>query len=363
MKPDFERDVHCLFGLPVDAVTLNQACARILHHVRHKEKCLLTTPNLNFLIASSQDMSFRTSVISSHLVIADGMPLIWLSRLLGIPIPERVAGSDLFAMLRDKPVNPKINVYFFGGPAGAADTAAQNINLHATGMICTGHQSPGYLPVHQISSAHYLDPINQADPDFLVIALGARKGQEWIMHNADSLNARVISHLGAVVNFEAGTVSRAPQWMRKTGLEWIWRIHEEPSLWRRYLRDGLAFIRMFLLQGLPLLIFRLRHRPSRGSANGTVQPISTEHNAILTGNLYNPVPLSFRLWLQQIELNQDISIDCQHCHFMDSGYLGLLLLLEQQLKSHEHRLILSHCSASLEQLLKLNRCDHWIDHA
>ncbi len=363
MTSVFDRDVHCLFGLPIDAITLDQACLRIIDHMREQKKCLLTTPNLNFLITSFQDAAFRKSVICSHLVIADGMPLVWLSRLLGIPVKERVAGSDLFNVLRDMPANPKIRVYFFGGPPGAADLAAKNINQYAAGMTCTGQQSPGYLPVHEISSPDHLDPINQADPDFLVIALGARKGQEWIMRNADNLNARVISHLGAVVNFEAGTVLRAPDWMQQTGLEWLWRIRQEPALWRRYMQDGAGFVRLFFFRALPLLYLRYRHRQHPGQDNAS-HPIHIQQPALFTGTLRNPVPQSFRDWLQQAaQSGQDVTIDCHDCHFIDSGYLGQLLVLEQQLAANGHRLKLTGCSPRLKKLLTLNRCDHWTTHA
>ena len=100
MPPDFNRDVHCLFGLPFDAVTLAEAEQRVRSAADQRASCFLSTPNLNFLIGCQTDAAFRDSVINSDLSIADGAPILWLSKLLGIPIHERVAGSSLFERLR-----------------------------------------------------------------------------------------------------------------------------------------------------------------------------------------------------------------------------------------------------------------------
>jgi N-acetylglucosaminyldiphosphoundecaprenol N-acetyl-beta-D-mannosaminyltransferase len=95
-----------------------------------------------------------------------------------------------------------------------------------------------------------------------VVSLGARKGQAWIERNRMRLHAPLISHLGAVVNFVAGSVTRAPRWMQQAGLEWLWRIKEEPTLWRRYAGDAVAFARLLLTQSLPLALYLHRLRPT-----------------------------------------------------------------------------------------------------
>ncbi|MEZ5917325.1 MAG: WecB/TagA/CpsF family glycosyltransferase [Parvularculaceae bacterium] len=109
-----------------------------------------------------------------------------------------------------------------------------------------GHLNPGFGDIEQMSADHIIDAITEAKADFVLVALGAAKGECWIEKNRDRLNAPVIAHLGAVVDFAAGAVARAPVWVRKTGLEWAWRIKEDPSLWRRYWQDGagLAWLAM-----------------------------------------------------------------------------------------------------------------------
>lgn len=248
-----DRKVHYLLGLPFDAVTLDEAVAHIRLAIAQRSRCFISTPNLNFLITAQKNVDFRNSVVNSDLSLADGMPIVWLAKLLGIPLKERVAGSDLFDVLRNGK-GEKIKVYFFGGPPGAAVQAAAKINIEGKGMVCVGFQSPGYGSLADLSSAETIDKINQSGADFLVVALGAVKGQAWIEHNLPALHVPVVSHLGAVINFVAGSITRAPRWMQKTGLEWLWRIKEEPSLWRRYLFDGVELTKLLFVQVLPTVL-------------------------------------------------------------------------------------------------------------
>jgi N-acetylglucosaminyldiphosphoundecaprenol N-acetyl-beta-D-mannosaminyltransferase len=161
-----------------------------------------------------------------------------------------------------------VRVYFFGGPAGAAQAAAERVNQRAGRMHCVGWCSPGFVSVDDLSTPTYLDPINRSQADFVVVALGAAKGQAWIMRNQALLDAPVLSHLGAVVNFTAGSIHRAPHWMQRTGLEWCWRIAQEPALWRRYWRDGWALAGALVRGSLAWLEARWRN-PRRNTSCGS----------------------------------------------------------------------------------------------
>jgi N-acetylglucosaminyldiphosphoundecaprenol N-acetyl-beta-D-mannosaminyltransferase len=247
------RPVHWLLGLPFDAITLDEAVDRISQAVRKRTPLFLSTPNLNFLIASQTNPAFQHSVLDSDLSVADGIPIVWIARLLGVPIPERVAGSDIFQSLMRGDVGP-IKVYLFGGENGVAKKAASRIRSLNGPLSCVGYYSPGFGSIEQMSSPAIIAEINASGADFVIVALGAAKGQAWIEKNRNNLNAPVISHLGAVINFAAGTVNRAPEWMRKWGTEWVWRIKEEPKLLKRYFFDGCALIGLFLRNILPAII-------------------------------------------------------------------------------------------------------------
>lgn len=242
-----KRKVITLLDLPFDAVTLEETVAIVRHACMARERLFLTTVNVNFVVAAHRDAAFKKSIVDSDLCVADGMPIVWLSRMLGLPLPERVAGADLFDALRRHP-GPPVRVYFFGGPPGVAERAAQVLNSEAGGVSCTGFESPGFGSVESMSTQPIIDRINAAQADFVVVALGAVKGQAWIERNRSRFDAPVVSYLGAVVNFVAGTVPRAPAWLPRMGLEWMWRIAQEPGLLRRYASDGARFIALVLRQ-------------------------------------------------------------------------------------------------------------------
>lgn len=255
-SPLWSRErLHTFLGLPFDLVTVDEICRKVFDAVAMQQRLFLTTPNVNFVVACTRNSAFRNSVIDSDWVVLDGMPLVWLGRWLGLPVPERVAGSSVFERLQRTPPSvgqQKLRVYFFGGPPGAAGDAAHKMNADAPpGMVCVGHTSPGFGTVESMSTPALIDEINAAQADFLVVALGAEKGQAWIQRNRERLNVPVISHLGAVVNFAAGGLRRAPSGWQHAGLEWLWRIKEEPHLWRRYAKDGWGLCQLIMTQVVP----------------------------------------------------------------------------------------------------------------
>lgn len=248
--PDFSRPLTCILGLPFDAIETAQAVEQIRAAAFSGRRCFVSTPNLNFAMTARANSGFRDSVLRSDLSLADGMPLVWIARLTGVPVSERVSGADVFEALVAHP-GPPITVFLFGGPPGAAALAKEAINRLDGGVRCVGFDEAGFGSVEAMSDDERIERINRSGAHFVVVSLGAGKGQAWIEHNAHRLTAPVLSHLGAVVNFAAGTVRRAPTWMRSFGLEWLWRIREEPSLWRRYWKDGLGAIGLVCTRVLP----------------------------------------------------------------------------------------------------------------
>jgi N-acetylglucosaminyldiphosphoundecaprenol N-acetyl-beta-D-mannosaminyltransferase len=261
----FDRPLICILGLPFDRVTVAQAVQRIRDAAFSGRRCFVSTPNLNFAMTARADAAFRDSVLRSDLSLIDGMPLVWIARLLGWPVRERVSGADVFEALQAHSGAP-VNVYLFGGPPGAAAAACAAINRRGGGVECVGYDEAGFGSVESMSDAARIARINRSGAHFVVVSLGARKGQAWIEHNAARLAAPVLSHLGAVVNFAAGSVRRAPRWMQACGLEWLWRIGAEPGLWRRYAKDGLHALGLLLSRVLPDAIDSYRARRIRAGS-------------------------------------------------------------------------------------------------
>jgi len=352
----FNRDVHCLLGLPFDAVGEPGALHVLKESIRNRQRCFLSTPNLNWIVACLQDTELRKSVLDSNLSVPDGMPIVWIARLLRIPLHQRVAGSGLMEKLKDDRTQAT-SVYFFGGPEGVAGQACRQLNSANGPMRCAGFECPGFGDVASMSSHDTLARINNSGADFLVVSLGARKGQEWIQRNRHVLDVPVISHLGAVVNFIAGTVERAPSWMQRTGLEWLWRIRQEPALWRRYFSDGLVFLRLLLTKVAPLALhIRLNASPSSGSRspvfNRKVKGHQTE--VLLSGNWMrtdlNPLRQCFR---EVSRSAQDVHLRMDGVTEIDSAFVGLLLLLDGECRRRSITLKISGINRKAERQLRL----------
>ena len=330
VQGNLERNVYCLLGLPFDALDMAGAVQRVRDAAAQRRRCFISTPNLNFLINSQNDAPFRDSVIMSDLSIADGMPLVWMARLLRLPLPERVPGSGLFDQLRKRGATT-VSVYFFGGPDGVAEAAARRLNAEASGMVCVGFESPGHGSLDELSSDDRIARINASGADLLVVSLGAKKGQAWIERNRASIVVPAISHLGAVVNFVAGTVRRAPTWMQNVGLEWLWRIKEEPSLWRRYLGDGFNLLRLLFARILPFAWLVRWHKPQRAAFDSAeLQLIEKGNEALirLRGAWAEENLPRLRACLMAVTAaGRNVRIDLSGVSYVDSSFLGLLLLL------------------------------------
>ena len=272
---DLGRDVHALLGIVCDRIDLAGAANRIRCSVASGRRCFFSTPNVNFVAAAMHDATFRGSVLRSDLSLADGFPILRIGRWMGIGFPGRVAGSDLFELLQAagrSEQHPPIKLFLFGGLPGVGAQAAARLNALAGGFACVGHDEGGFGDIEAMSTQAMIDRINDSGAEFVLVALGAKKGQAWIERNRDRLTAPVLGHLGAVINFVAGSVDRAPALMRRFGLEWAWRIVQEPQLWRRYRDDGWILLTTVATRLLPWLWQRVWQRALGSAAARSRQP-------------------------------------------------------------------------------------------
>ncbi|SFV17039.1 WecB/TagA/CpsF family glycosyltransferase [Pseudoduganella namucuonensis] len=365
LKTDFRRKVYCVLGLPIDALSLEDACAALQSSTRRATRCFLSTPNLNFLMWSHVDRGFRNSVIVSDLCVADGMPLVWISVLMAIPINERIAGSTLFEKIRQDSSNPT-SVYIFGGADGAASKAADAINDNPkSAMRCVGHYAPGFGNIAEMSQPHIIEAINNCSPDFLVVALGARKGQEWIMRNLHSLSAPIVSHLGAVVNITAAAISRAPHWMQRSGLEWVWRIKEEPLLWRRYLSDGCGFLGLLVTRVLPAIFYQRCHRISEERLlQSEIFLVRGQESCRITligpWDARNSMPVRQTL-MDATRTKGDIVVNLRSVEYVDSAIIGIFLLLYGHQSKIGHKVRFENAGRKLTRIFKAHCADYLLE--
>lgn len=328
-----ERELVCLLGLPIDVIDMAGAMAAVRRSIAQRERLFLSTPNLNFLVASQSDSKFCESVMRSDLSLADGISLVLLGRILGANLPERVTGSDLFERLAREPNQPPIKVFLFGGPPGAGARAFARLNSSEfPGMTCVGFHEAGYGDVDSMSTPDIIDAVNRSGADFVVAALGAKKGQAWLLKNQHVLDAPVISHLGAVVNFMAGTVKRSPRWLQSMGLEWLWRIKEEPALWRRYWDDGRVFLALLLQHGISLAIAE-RHARRQSGEPGLITSdriIGRRRHLALSGAWSGRELPLLRQALADLA-NHEVVFDLTQATWLDTRMLGYLSALHGRL--------------------------------
>lgn len=349
-----------MLGVPVDAIDMETVLRRLEAAAAAETPFLLSTPNLNFLVLSQADDEFRTSLLESDLCPPDGIALVLLARLLGVPIRERVAGSDIFDTLRAvRRTARQLRVFLFGGAMGVVESLARTLNAEPAGLQCVGAICPGIGSVEDLSRREYIERINGSAADFLVLSLGAKKGQTWLLRHHRALRTPIRAHLGAAINFQAGTVKRAPRRVQQWGLEWLWRIKEEPHLWTRYWNDGLALLRLVLTHVVP---FRAAARWCRIKAGRTGADLLIkrrhEENAVvlsLSGSATAPQVEKAASWFRHaLEANSDVVLDLSRVSLIDSRFMGLILMLRKTLAGEGARLSFRDVPRSIRRLLRLN---------
>jgi N-acetylglucosaminyldiphosphoundecaprenol N-acetyl-beta-D-mannosaminyltransferase len=238
-----------LFGIGFDALHLSSAASKVLSWTAERQSRVVVTPNVDHIVQISERPELRAVYNEADLVLADGQPLIWVARMLGSPLPERVAGSDLFPLLlRDAVTRPGLRVFLFGGKSGVAERAAENIERDYPWVKVVGtHAPPLGFEARADQNGAAVAAVAAADADIVLLALGAPKQELWAHRERSRLNCGVVLCLGATVDFMAGTIPRAPTWMRRAGLEWLFRIAGEPQrLAKRYVRDAAIFPKLVL---------------------------------------------------------------------------------------------------------------------
>jgi len=356
---DLQRDVHCLFGLPVDNLTMAQTKALLRERCNQEGNTVLATINVNWVAQSLREPAFREAIINSDLVVLDGKPLLWLARLFGCPMRETVPGSTLIQELLEEPSDQPLTIFLFGGEGDAAERAMERINERKNGGLrAIGSVNPGFGTVEAMSSDSIIATINNTQPDILLVALGAKKGTQWIEHNRHRLNAKIISHLGATINFLAGTVKRAPKIFRTLGLEWVWRIMQEPKLFSRYAADGWTLLRFLFPRLLSWWQCRNQRKQIRCEQMEAEAVSIREHpDSILVslgGNLQITNDAQFRHLLTRCaHSNKKIILNFQKTKYVDSSFLGLVLLLQSRQKGKNREVVLTNCNNRIITLFQL----------
>jgi N-acetylglucosaminyldiphosphoundecaprenol N-acetyl-beta-D-mannosaminyltransferase len=232
-----------LSGVALDALTEEQVIAHVLAQVRDGRGGSVMTANLDHLRQYRRDVSLRPLFESATLVVADGMPLVWASRLQGTPLPGRVAGSELVFSLTAKAAGERRRLLLVGGAPGTAERAGEVLERRFPGIQVVGTCFPPFgFETDRAEIAVIADSVRAAVPDLVYVGLPFPKADRLIAELRSTAPGTWFLGLGVSFSFVAGDLRRAPKWMQKLGLEWMHRLAAEPGrLFRRYLLQGIPF--------------------------------------------------------------------------------------------------------------------------
>jgi N-acetylglucosaminyldiphosphoundecaprenol N-acetyl-beta-D-mannosaminyltransferase len=232
----------------VDGVTFAQALDTIAAMVADGHGGTVFTPNVDHVVMAEHDERFRRAYDAANLSLADGMPVLWAARVLGAPLPEKISGSDLALPLMERAAREGWRVYILGGAPGVAARAAERLVERFPRIVIAGTDAPRIdMSAPASSRADVLARVRESKADVVLVALGAPKQELWIAEAAPALRPAVLLGVGAAIDFIAGTARRAPRWMSRGGLEWLYRLAQEPRrLWKRYLVRDPEFLLIVL---------------------------------------------------------------------------------------------------------------------
>jgi N-acetylglucosaminyldiphosphoundecaprenol N-acetyl-beta-D-mannosaminyltransferase len=344
------RDTIILMGIPIDNVTTDDAVEKIVR-MAGQYRCdgrprHVATVNVDFMVntLSWNPLGIRHPELlhilrQADLVTADGMPLVWLSKILGTPLPERVAGADLVPKLAKASAERGLSLYFLGGRGDVAAQAAEVLIAKYPGVRIAGIDAPfvhtqgAELADFESRDQPVLEKINEVDPDILLIGFGNPKQEIWFDRNRGRIRAGVSIGIGGTFEFITGRVSRAPVWMQQSGLEWLYRMMQEP---RRLLKRYFIGLFKFGLLALPsiLYIFYTRVRVRKHHAVSAVQaqpaaagsPSAVTYVPVMLPDAVDTAFVSTRgaAERERILLPALIVMDFSGVVFIDSSGLGFL---------------------------------------
>lgn len=222
-----------ILGIKIDKVNIEQAVDKIMGFIESgKDVNAVYTPNSEILMQAYRTEEMRDILNDAALLTADGIGVVYASRILKNPINERCAGYDVACHLLKKMGENGKSVYLFGSKPGVADIAAENMKKLYPGLVVSGC-SDGYFDVEK--EKLIISDINEKSPDVLFVCLGAPKQEKWIYNHKNELNCKVCMGLGGSLDVFAGTVERAPEFYQKHGIEWLYRLAKQPNRFFRML--------------------------------------------------------------------------------------------------------------------------------
>lgn len=247
-----------LLGCPLDAVGRKELAEELVRRVRRRRATTVLFANVAKVVWARRDAELRRALAAADFVLVDGLPLVWVSRWLGTPVPERLAGVDMMEATLQLAAQNSWRVFFLGTHEETLAKAVGNIRARFPSLVVAGAHH-GYFPASE--TERVLAAINASRADVLLVALGSPQKELWLLEHGGKLAVPLRQAVGGSFEIFAGYRRRAPRWMQHLGLEWLYRLLQDP--WRlagRYLYTNAIFA---LLVARALLARLGRREPRR----------------------------------------------------------------------------------------------------
>jgi N-acetylglucosaminyldiphosphoundecaprenol N-acetyl-beta-D-mannosaminyltransferase len=251
------RKRYSVLGVAIDAIQIPDVIAQMRRWIALRDGCrYVAVTGMHGIAEARHRAEVRQALADAALVVPDGMPAVWIGRLRGHYLPRRVYGPDLMLRFCQETAAAGYRHYLLGGAVGVPEQLARCLEQACPGIRIAGMNSPPFRPDTPEQEAAVVEDINRASPDVLWVGLGTPKQEIWMHRHHHQLRAPVVIGVGAAFDFLSRRKRQAPIWMRESGLEWIFRLLQEPArLWRRYLVYGFEFVVLVALELLGLRRF------------------------------------------------------------------------------------------------------------
>jgi len=236
-----------MYDMDVANVTFDEMCEFLDERIRHRIPGFLVTPNVDHVCMFAKNPRFAEAYKRSCLAIPDGQPIMWSSKIFGMPLKQKLSGSDMVWAMSEFAAKNGHSIFLLGGHEGTAAQSAEVLKKTYPGLQVAGVNCPpmGFdKDPKQLQSV--IDHLKKAKPDICYVALGAPKQELFMSHYMETTGIPASIGIGGSFDFVSGRTKRAPVWVQNSGFEWFWRLSMEPRrLWRRYLIDDLIFFHLF----------------------------------------------------------------------------------------------------------------------
>lgn len=361
------RKLLVVMGVPIDDLDMPAALSRIEEFICEGRATGTThqiaTVNADFVIKAQEDPELRVILQEADMATADGMPLVWGAKLLGVKLPGRVTGADLVPALAAIAAEKGYSLYLLGGSPGVSDRAAEALQARYPAIRIVGAVSPPFASVLNIAPA-LVEDIRNAQPDILLVAFGNPKQEKWIAMHAPDLRVPVMIGVGGTLDFIAGITRRAPEWMQRSGLEWVYRLAQEPRrLWRRYMVDLVGFGYFFMRQW-----WAMRRRGRVPTLAPTTAAIATSEPVLIDGVAVLSVGHTLTIANREPFLAQahealahtpHLVVDLARTTFVDSSGYGALVTVAKRARAAGGELRLAALQPQVAQVLRVLRMEQF----